>query len=74
MEHVAIAVLYAKWFSDSLLVRWAKVASWTIPDNVICSDSVVTFFALDKAIVPGLKKNLQEYQPSLPAGVRVKYF
>ncbi len=73
-EHVGIAVLYESWFSDSLLVRWDKVASWTIPDNVICGDSVVTFYALDKAKIPDLKKNLQEFQPVLPAGIRVKYF
>ncbi len=73
-EQVGIAVLYVSWFSDSLLVKWDKIATWTIPDNVICGDSVVTFYALDKTKIPDLKKNLQEFQPALPAGVRVKYF
>jgi hypothetical protein len=73
-EQVGIAVLYVSWFSDSLLVRWDKIATWTIPDNVICGDSVVTFYALDKRKIPDLRKNLREFQPALPAGVRVKYF
>jgi hypothetical protein len=73
-EQVGIAALYERWFSDSLLVRWDKVATWTIPNNVICADSVVTFYALDKANIPELRKNLKEYQPVLPAGVRVKYY
>ncbi len=73
-KHVVIAVVYESWFSDSLLTRWDKVASWTIPDNVVCGDSKVTFYALDKANIPDLKKNLQEYQPGLPAGILVKYF
>jgi len=73
-EQVGIAVLYESWFSDSLLARWDKVATWSIPDNVICGDSVVSFFALDKSKIPDLKKNLQEFQSSLPTGVTVKYY
>jgi hypothetical protein len=73
-EHVALAVLYDSWFSDSLLVRWDKVATWTISKNVICGDSVVSFYAIDKDRIPLLKRNLQLYQPVLPAGVSVKYY
>ncbi len=73
-EHVVIAVLYESWFNDSLPMNWDKVATWTIPNNVICGDSKVTFYALDKTNIPDLKKYLREFQAVLPAGISVEYF
>jgi hypothetical protein len=73
-EKAGIAITYDNFFSDSLLVRWDKVATWTISGNVICEDSAVSFYAIEKSMVPGLKKNLQQYQLTLPSGVRVKYY
>lgn len=55
-------------------MNWDKVATWTIPNNVICGDSKVTFYALDKTNIPDLKKYLREFQAVLPAGISVEYF
>jgi hypothetical protein len=73
-EGAETAVIYDKWFSDSLLQRWTKVASWQIRNNVICGEDSVSFFAIDKGNVGTLKKNLQDYEGRLPAGVTVKYY
>jgi Ca2+/Na+ antiporter len=73
-ENAGIAVVFDSWFSDSLLRRWSKVATWTIPDNVICGDSIVSFYAIDKRKTEKLRLDLRQYQPSLPAGIRVSYY
>lgn len=73
-DGVRMAVFYEKWFGDSLTRRWNKVATWRIRDNVICGDDSVSFFSLDRQDVPVLKRDLVEYEKSLPAGVSVKYY
>jgi hypothetical protein len=73
-DGAATAVLYEKWFSDSLLQRWTKVATWQIRDNVICGDDTVSFYAIGDGKGPELKNNLREFEKRLPAGVVVKYY
>ncbi len=73
-EKAPIAIVFDSWFSDSLLGRWNKVATWTIPDNVICGDSVVSFYAIDPAGKGYLKQSLEAYQKELPWGVNVHYY
>ena len=73
-NHVKAAVLYDKWFSDSLLHRWTKVATWQIGNNVICGDDSVSFYSPDETEAAGLKQHLIEYGSSLPAGVAVRYY
>ena len=73
-EKAGVAIVFDSWFSDSLLSKWNKVATWTIPNNVICQDSTVTFYAIDKSKTGELKSNLEQYQSALPYGVHVRYF
>jgi len=73
-QDARIAVLYDAWFDDQLLRNWKKVATWTIPNNVICGDSTVSFYAIDSSGAPNLRKSLTDYQSSLPDGVNVRYF
>lgn len=73
-DHAGTAVLYDKWFSDSLLHRWTKVATWQIRNNVICGDDTVSFYAIKQEQEPELKKNLQAFEARLPVGVTVKYY
>lgn len=73
-DKAPVAVVFDGWFSDSLLVRWNKVATWTIPDNVICGDSVVSFYAIESGGVPYLRQSLEAYQSQLPPGVTVRFF
>src|SRR6185312_118548 len=68
------AVFYEKWFNDSMRDRWTKVATWQIPNNVICGDDSVSFFAIRPADAPVLKGHLQAFEKQLPAGVEVKYY
>ncbi len=66
--------MYDSWFDSALLNKWQKVATWQIKNNVICGDSIVSFYAVKNNIAPLLKKNLTEYQKSLPADVKVTYY
>ena len=72
-EGVQTAIVFEKWFNDSLRNHWTKVATWRISNNVICGDDSVSFFSIRKEDAPVLKKDLQEYERHLPAGVAVKY-
>jgi len=75
-KNVKIAIIYDDWFKDKvgMVNNWIKVGSWTIPNNKICGDSIVSFYSVDKSFQEGLKQNLHEYEPSLPLGVTVKYY
>ena len=72
--HASTAIVYEKWFSDSLLHRWTKVATWGIRNNVICGDDTVSFFSIRAMDAAVLKRNLEAYEHRLPAGVEVKYY
>jgi hypothetical protein len=73
-RNVRVVVVYDRWFDPLLLKRWNKVASWQIPDNVICADDIVTFYSPDENNSEELKRNLHDYQKSLPPAVRVTYY
>jgi hypothetical protein len=73
-SHAKLAIVYQTWFSDSLLNRWTKVASWQIQNNVICGEDRVYFFAVDGIDAPVLKKNLRKFERTLPASVSVRYY
>jgi len=73
-EKAQIAILYERYNDPVLLNKWQKIATWQIPNNIICGDDLVTFYAIDKNIAPDLRKNLAKFQPSLPPGVTVEYF
>ncbi len=67
---VRVAIFYEKWFPE-LRRRWRRVGRWTIPDNLIAGDSVISFFAVDSTEYPRLRQAfLQFSRDSLPPGVR----
>jgi hypothetical protein len=70
-KNTKLAIVYDSWIGQSLPPGWKKVAAWRIPDNVVCGDDLVSFYAVDTSAAPQLKKNLQEYRASLPADVQV---
>lgn len=72
-KKVKLAVIYDSWFTPDLLSRWKRVATWTISDNVICGDSVVTFYAIDQDDAVELGNNLKHYESALPKEVKVSY-
>lgn len=71
---VKVAALYDSWLQSSLPAGWIKVATWQIQNNVVCGDDTVSFYAADATQAGTLKQNLQSYQPSLPTGVKVRYY
>jgi hypothetical protein len=73
-EKAPIAIIFDSWFSDSLRVRWEKIATWTIPKNVICGDSVVSFYAIDTSGSAYLRQSLQTFQRQLPGDIGVHYY
>lgn len=73
-RNVRIAIVFDSWFSDSLLSRWKKVATWQISNNVICGDDTVSFYAVEKGEEVLLRKDLEAFSRELPGDVRVKYF
>lgn len=73
-DNTKLAIIYDKWFSPHLLQRWNKIATWQIRNNIIAGDDIVSFYSVNKADSADLRKHLQEYQPSLPSGVVVRYY
>lgn len=70
---VQMAIIYDSWFSDSLTKRWKKAATWKIQNNIICGDSIVSFYSLDST-QNILQQNLKMFQSQLPPSVEVKYY
>jgi hypothetical protein len=73
-NQVQMAVIYDSWFSDSLTKRWNKAATWQIQNNVICGDSMVSFYSLEASSKNILQQRLKAFQPQLPPSVVVKYY
>jgi hypothetical protein len=69
---VKLAIVYDSWFDPALLQRWTKVATWTIPQNVICGDSVVSFYAINPAFADTLRNQVRSF--TLPAEVKAAYY
>jgi 4-amino-4-deoxy-L-arabinose transferase-like glycosyltransferase len=65
--HAQIAVVYDSWFE--IPSRWRKAGEWQIRDNVVCGDSVVSFYAVDPAVLVDLRTNLQAFSHRLPRDV-----
>jgi len=70
-----IAILYEDWFYDQraqmsiLPEHWVPVGTWTIPNNVICGEDKVTFFAVIPNEAPHLAQHLTDFSSQLPADV-----
>jgi hypothetical protein len=73
-QRIKIAIVYDTWQDSSLLHRWNKIASWQNYHNVVLGSDSVSFYTLDAADTTALRKNLEAFQPSLPADVTVRYY
>lgn len=65
--HTQIALVYDSWFH--IPREWIKIGEWQIPDNVVCGDSKVSFYAVDPAAAPDLIAHMQAFAPRLPGDV-----
>jgi hypothetical protein len=70
---VSIAIIYDAWLEMDRIggppPQWLKAGEWTIPDNVVCGDDTVSFYAVDPAAWHTLVANLRQFAPRLPAAV-----
>jgi len=65
-----IAIVYDSWFQGprTLPSTWIKAGEWTIPNNVICGDDRVSFYALANSSKIPLREHLESFLASLPEG------
>lgn len=70
-KRIRIAILYESWFegTKALPAHWVKVGEWTIPDNVICAEDTVSFFATSHEEARILGRNLASFSRFLPDAV-----
>jgi len=69
-HRASIAMIYETWFRDRIPDSWIRVAQWRISHNVICGESVVTFYAIDPEYRDRLREDLLDFSGALPADVR----
>jgi len=67
-----VAIVYDKAFGGrigGLPRRWEKIGEWRIPNNTVCADDTVSFYATEQAAGSELRRNLITFSPSLPPDV-----
>ncbi|MDB5034673.1 MAG: hypothetical protein JWQ98_1914 [Chlorobi bacterium] len=69
---VKLAIVYDSWLRElgGMPPSWTRVGMWTIPQNVVCGDSTVSFYAVDPSERDSLVQRLRAFAPSLPGEVR----
>jgi hypothetical protein len=72
-KKIRMAILYEKWFVGKIPPHWIKVGEWQIPNNIICGDDKVAFFAVSPDEYQALRKNLIEFSAQLPPEVKVSF-
>lgn len=75
-EDVKYALVY-----DHILInkgkkpQWAKVAGWSLTDNVICGSDTVFFYVIDQTKREQFKENLKQFSKQLSKeAVKVNFF
>ncbi|MEA2174163.1 MAG: hypothetical protein QOD00_1755 [Blastocatellia bacterium] len=66
-----IAIVYESWLNEygGVPVEWSPVGRWRIPENIVCRDDTVSFYALDASETEHLIRSLRDFAPHLPKGV-----
>ncbi len=64
-----VAILYSRWYTGQIPPDWTEVGQWTISDNVICADSVVTIYAPGARWLASVTSNLRAFSRYLPPTV-----
>ena len=67
-ETVRLAIIYEDWFAYCIPADWQRVGQWSIPNNVTCGDSMVSFYAINIS-TEQLATQLREYSSELPESV-----
>jgi hypothetical protein len=69
-----IAVVYDDWYTPygGVPRSWIKAGEWTIPDNTICGDKTVSFYAVNPGEWESLHERLIEFSRELPVDVEFR--
>lgn len=62
-----IAIIYDIW---KIPPNWIKVGQWTIPNNIICGDDTISFYAINENETTKLIENLKNFSLKLPKDVK----
>lgn len=65
-KNIELVIIYDSWFDKSLSQPWIKVGEWVIPNNIICGDDNVSFYATSAAAAEKLRKNMQDFESKQP--------
>ncbi len=70
-KNVKIAIIYDKWVQEDIRIpkEWIKAGNWKIPDNYICGDDEVSFYAVSPDQKKSLEENLKSFSKELPPDV-----
>jgi hypothetical protein len=73
LERPTLAFVAENRYGYPLRQHWTKVADWYTNNTTALRDNHISFYALDTAAVPRLKKELQQYEPLLPKTTKALY-
>ncbi len=70
-RHVSLIMIYPGWSFEygGLPPEWVPVGQWTMPNNIVCGDPTVWFYAPNVTMVPKLTEALQTYSRQLPPDI-----
>lgn len=77
-HHVQIAIVYDSWFANpppgtmggpALPATWIRVERWELPKGPTVGDRVVSFYAVDRAEAAPLRRDLAQFDATLPKSV-----
>ncbi|TAL68882.1 MAG: hypothetical protein EPN82_09455 [Bacteroidetes bacterium] len=66
-DSINLAIIYDSWFEDTckLPQKWKRVFRWSMKDNYICGDSIVSFYVRDSIKEIQLINNMKKFLPNL---------
>ena len=73
-DSVKLIAVYESWFikeRGGIPDSWIPAERWKIPRNIVCGDSIVTFFAQDSIQLKEMKENLSSFHSELPLKVEI---
>ena len=73
-KNVALIMIYDEWFKDKISKDWVLISKWRIKENNVCAFNEVSIYAPSIGQAARLRKNLSEFQNTVPAGImQVEY-
>ena len=68
---VQLIMIYPGWSYEygGLPPEWVPVGQWTMPNNIVCGDPTVWFYAPNATLVPKLTEALRAYSRRLPPDI-----